>query len=248
MGEPVYSEVIALTSACDRDLGNPVLWFEPDGYPSSLALCIIDSIYSTGAHYSSVTKIVHRYRTYRSERGGDANTDGVDELRATVDDLGGPDKWATAIGNRRPTSTAENAPLKSVAIAEIVALLASLGIKTAADLRAAANDGGLEAAKDAWQSTPGQRSGITWEYALMLAGVPGVKADRMVTRYVTRAVGVPEDGLAPVDAARLVKQAADLKGWNVTHLDHAIWRYESGRPVNRDGDPDDTKTPDDPSS
>ena len=30
----------------------------------------------------------------------------------------------------------------------------------------------------------GQRSGITWEYALMLAQIPGVNADCMVVRYV----------------------------------------------------------------
>ena len=34
-----------LAAACERDLGNPDLWFEPDGYPHPLALCIIDSIY-----------------------------------------------------------------------------------------------------------------------------------------------------------------------------------------------------------
>jgi hypothetical protein len=219
------------------------LWFEPDGYPSSLALCIIDSIYSTGAHYSSVRKIVDRYRSYRVQQGGNADTDGVDELRATIDELGGPDPWATTIGNRRPTSTRDNAPLKSVAVAEIVDAFSSLGINTAADLRAAATDRALGAAKDAWRSVPGQRSGITWEYALMLARVPGVKADRMITRYVARAIGVSIDRLDRIDAAQLVKQAAESKGWNVIHLDHAIWRHESGRPVNRDGDPDDTEPP-----
>jgi hypothetical protein len=60
VGEPESSEVTALAAACERDLGNPALRFEPDGYPSSLALCIIDSIYSTGAHHSSVRKIVGR--------------------------------------------------------------------------------------------------------------------------------------------------------------------------------------------
>ncbi len=102
-----------LVAACERDLGNPDLWFRPDGYPGSLALCIIDSIYSTGAHYSSVRNVIERYRAYRAERGGNGDTDGIDDLHATIKDLGGPDRWATAIGNRRPTSTAANAPLKS---------------------------------------------------------------------------------------------------------------------------------------
>jgi hypothetical protein len=59
-GRARIKQVTALAAACERDLGNPALRFEPDGYPSSLALCIIDSIYSTGAHHSSVRKIVGR--------------------------------------------------------------------------------------------------------------------------------------------------------------------------------------------
>jgi len=73
----------------------------------------------------------------------------------------------------------------------------------------------------------------------MLAQVPGVKADRMVIRYVARAIRVNEASLRPADAARLVKQVAAIKAWDVIHLDHAIWRYESGRPFNREGDPED---------
>ncbi|HYB38425.1 MAG TPA: hypothetical protein VEF72_23670 [Mycobacterium sp.] len=81
----------------------------------------------------------------------------------------------------------------------------------------------------------------------MLARVPGVKADRMVIRYVARAIAVPEDRLSRIEAAQLVKQVAELKGWDLIHLDHAIWRYESGRPFNRDGEPEDLPPPEDPS-
>jgi hypothetical protein len=40
-----------------------------------LALCIIDSIYSTGARYSSVVHVVGRYREYRTAQGGNPDTD-----------------------------------------------------------------------------------------------------------------------------------------------------------------------------
>jgi hypothetical protein len=40
-----------------------------------LALCIIDSIYSTGARYSSVVNVVGRYREYRTAQGGNPDTD-----------------------------------------------------------------------------------------------------------------------------------------------------------------------------
>jgi hypothetical protein len=226
------SRVNMLLAACERDLGNPDLWFKPDGYPESLALCIVDSIYSTGARYSSVLNVAKRYREYRFDQGGNPDTDGADELRATIDELGGPDPWATRIGNRRPTSTAKGAPLKAEAIRQIAAALPSLGIRSAANLRAAADAEKLDPIKAAWRLAPGQRSGITWNYALMLARIPGVKADRMVIRYVADAIGKKQDPPTPKEASELVKQVAELKGWDLIYLDHAIWRKQSRRPVN----------------
>lgn len=236
MDEP-NDESDPLGEACDRDLGDPDLWYDPDGYPGSLALCIIDSIYSTGAHYSSVVNVVRRYRDDRTSRGGDANNDGAAELLANFDDHGGSDRWASAIGNRRPTSTKPGAPLKAAAIVQIAKKLSELGIPTTGALRAAAADGRLADAKAAWTATPGQSTGITWEYALMLAGVPGVKADRMVVRYVARALGRDPSGVSASEAATLVRELAERRNWGAIRTDHAIWRFESGRPVNREGDP-----------
>ncbi len=59
-----------LAKRCDSDLGDPDLWFRPDGYPHSLALCIIDSIASTGAHYNSVKNLLRHYIEYRQAQGG----------------------------------------------------------------------------------------------------------------------------------------------------------------------------------
>lgn len=229
------TNVEPLSTACTRDLGDPDLWIQPDGYRESLALCIIDSIYSTGAHYSQVVNIVRRYRAYRSARGGDADSDGMPQLLRTMNELGGVQTWSEQIGNRRPTSTHPGAPLKAEAIRQVAESLQSLDLRTTADVRAAAADDGLAAAKQAWTSAPGQRSGLTWEYALMLAGVPGVKADRMVSRYVARAINQVE--VTANEAADLVRAVAERHEWDVIRTDHAIWRFESGRPVNRDGDP-----------
>jgi hypothetical protein len=226
-----------LLATCTRDLGDPDLWITPDGYPNSLALCLIDSIYSTGAHYTSVLNIVRNYRAYRTNQGADANYDGAPELLTTIGELGGPDGWASRIGNRRPTSTARGAPLKSAAIAAAAETLVELGIANTTELRTAATNGQIDAVKQAWRRVPGQRSGLTWEYALMLAQIPGVKADRMVIRYTARAIGVSEAQLPAKRANELVRQVAEVKGWNIIHTDHAIWRFESGRQVSRETDP-----------
>lgn len=227
----------ALQVACDRDLGDSTLWYQPDGYPDSLALCIIDAIYSTGAHYSSVVNVVGRYREHRTNQGWNPDADGATELLAHIDELGGVDRWAGEIGNRRPTSTAKDAPLKAEAIRQVAEGLLAINLRTAGDLRTAADGDALDAAKRVWTSVPGQRSGITWEYGLMLAGVPGVKADRMVVRYVARAIGKPVADVSPVEAGHLVKRLATRNGWDAIRTDHAIWRFESGRPVNDDGEP-----------
>ena len=62
----------------------------------------------------------------------------------------------------------------------------------------------------------------------MLCGVPGVKADRMVVGYVGRVV---EQEVSGERARELVGGVARKLETNELHLDHAIWRHESGRAV-----------------
>ncbi len=222
------SDVAALMSACLK-LGDPALWFRPLRYPDGLALCIIDSIQSTGAHYASVVNIVNRYR---AERGDAAKTDGTAELLRTFEEHGGADGWAASIGNRKPASTKAGAPLKAAIVERVARALHDAGIRTTHDLREHAslepgNEGRRASTKKLWTSIEAQRSGITWEYALMLAGLPGVKADRMVLRFVAEATG--RNDVTPESAAKLVRDAAKQMDVSATDLDHAIWRSASGR-------------------
>jgi hypothetical protein len=127
----------------------------------------------------------------------------------------------------RSTEGGDHRPLTTV--------LPEHGVRTTRNLRTAATKPGiLKDVERAWRATPGQRSGITWDCALMLAQIPGVKADRVVIRYVARAIGVPPEKLSPQRAAQLVTRVAEVKDWKTIHLDHAIWRFESGRPFQND--------------
>ena len=102
------------------------------GYPSSLALCVIDAIQSTGPHYASVMNVVSRYRGYRLGQGGNADTDGAQALLTTFDELNGPematDGWADTIGNQNRTYQRKQAPLKSVSIRQAAQRLAEAGV------------------------------------------------------------------------------------------------------------------------
>ncbi|MDV3124785.1 heme peroxidase [Mycobacterium sp. 21AC1] len=226
----MHADVELLRAACERDLGDPTRWFESTGHPNSLALCVLDAIYSPGARRATVDKVIARYRGYRAAQASDADTDGLGELLATIAELGGPDPWATQIGNRRPTSTAAGAPLRSVAVASVAHALVALGIRTAEELRAVAADQlGREQARVVWCAAPGQRSGFTWDYTLMLAQIPGTTAEQTVVGYVAREVSE----ISATRAAELVRDVADANGWNAVALEHAIWRFESGRPHQR---------------
>ncbi len=199
----------------------------PAGYRDSLALCVVDSVQSTGVTYSSVESVVGRYRAYRREQAGDPNTDGVPELLTTFDELSGPDGWAQRIGNRNRTSTHAGAPLKGAAIRDAALALTAEGINTAASLREAAEDAGrLACVEAAWRAVPGQRSGITWHYVQMLAGIPGVKPDRMICRFVADALGMPRRAVTTGFALRTLTAAAAEMGMSPTDLDHGVWQWQ----------------------
>lgn len=249
-------ELDVLIAACERDLGDHALWFSPDGYPASLALCLIDSVFSIGVKYQGVANLVKRYRTYRVTQTGNADADGVLELMGTFEHLGDAEGWAAKLQNNQRTST-RSGILKSEAVLREAHVLAKHGVWTSRDLRAARQAGRLPEIKSEWQSVPGQRSGISWSYFLMLArvlpgdgdtdtradhplptgldsdpdeAISGVKPDRMIKRYVASTIGVAETALGDRKAASLVKAAAEAQGWDVIALDHAVWRFQSGRP------------------
>jgi hypothetical protein len=117
-------------------LGEPSLWAEPDGYPDSLALCAIDSVYSLQSHYTATVNVLDRYRAYRREQGGEPGADGVPELLTAIQEVGGPTAAADGLFRNRA-----NAPgtrrLKSEALAEAVARLADVGVETTTHLRSA---------------------------------------------------------------------------------------------------------------
>lgn len=225
-----------LSALVVAELGtNGQRWFTPDGY-DGLALCILDSIYSTGNRYSTVLRMIANYCKARHEEGCDPYSDGPSDLLSAAERWGATDGFVAQTGYRWRVSTQSGAPFKAAAALGAAQVLQRADLETVLDVRAALTDrAGQEASpiKKGWIKLPGQRSGLTWTYFLMLAGVPGVKADRMVIRYVSRALGRKAD---PHEAALLVAAVADRHGLSQAKLDHAIWRKESGRAIFTDGE------------
>jgi hypothetical protein len=234
-GSAEKGDLSILRAVVDADLGaDDQRWFAPDGY-AGVALCILDSIYSTGNRYSSVVRMIANYRKARQEQGGDPESDGPGDLLAAADRWRGTDGFITKTGYKWRVSTKPSAPFKAAAALGAARILDRAGLAAVADVRDALTDPLKQeesAAMNGWLGLPGQRSGLTWTYFLMLAGVPGVKAGRMVVRYVSRALG---HEVGAVEAATLVSTLADSQRLSRTKLDHAIWRKESGRDVFIDG-------------
>lgn len=69
-------------------------WTDPAGYRDSLAMCVLDSIFSLRASYASTVHVLARYRGVRRAAGADPNRDGLADLIAAVEVAGGVDAAA----------------------------------------------------------------------------------------------------------------------------------------------------------
>jgi len=87
----------------------------------------------------------------------------------------------------------------------------------------------MKAVETAWLGVPGQRSGITWHYVQMLAGIPGIKPDRMITRFVADTLGLPRKSVKPHFALEALMATAHEMGLPPTDLDHGIWQWQRRR-------------------
>ena len=224
----------ALTQECRSLFGDTSHWITADGYTNSLALAIIDSIYSTGSHYQSVVNVVNKYREYRHAQGADADRDGTEELLATFHEAGGSAQWAELVDNRKPAHTRPDAPLKAAVIQQAATALHELGIRTRDDVHAAhAKDHWFSELKKTWLRLPSQSSGVTFNYFLILSGFQSVKPDRMVIRCVEEHAGLRGKDITPMQAAELIAQVAAQYPTEPRMLDHVIWRHVSGRDIFR---------------
>ena len=200
-------------------LGDPEAWLRPPGYPDSLALCLLDSVWSLGANYDyHVVRVLNRYRSLRGHR---AATDTATDLIQSVETCGGPDGFAHEMCNRQLTST-RGGVLKAEAVYRAARIMADAGIETPLQLRAH-----VDRVSVPWRTLPGQRSSATgWRYLLLLAGASEAKPDRMILRFISNALDRP---CTPDEAHALLLAAAARVDVPLPALDHRIWLFQSGR-------------------
>jgi hypothetical protein len=174
-----------------------------------------------------------RYRAARLAGGGDPDTDRPADVRRFIEACGGAEAFAALVGNRQRTSTT-NGILKAEAVLREARILEDEGVELPADLTGASPER-LDHLRQRWSTVAGQGSGVSWRAFSLLVGLPEVKPDRMIRRFVAAALGRPRETAVSVDEARdLVLGAAARLGISPRALDSAIWSYQSRPKAERD--------------
>ena len=208
-------------------LGPPDAWGAQTTY-ASVPVAAIDSVWSLGVQYQGVLNVIERLRAHARSHGVELDSMTTSAFLDLVDETGGPDALAEHVENRQRTS-ARSGILKAEAIYREAVMLRAEGIELPGDVTGARPEV-LRTLERRWRyEVPGQASGLSWEYFLMLLDLPGVKADRMVCRFVATALGQPESAVSQGYAAELVYAAADELGVDARHLDFNIWNYQRGQ-------------------
>lgn len=213
------TETEKLEKAITRELGDPQSWGLPVEFPDSLALCVLNSVYSLRATSTSGQGVLSRYRAVSSSADSDSGPD----LVARMDAAGGPEQFATEVLKNR-SKLPGTSRLRTVGIYEALTGLArDASVTTTADLREATV---RPEVKRVWSSVRGLGP-LSWSYLLMNAGVDDeVKPDVMVQRFMNRALGA-DDKLPATEIKPLMRLVAANLGVSPRALDRAVWLYES---------------------
>jgi hypothetical protein len=211
---------------------------EQTRYWASLPLCVIDSVWSIQAKYETqVLPLIDRFcRSHNPQwdgqdharRSGSGPT--IKEFVDILDNrLAQGATYDTLFSNRQRTSS-WGGILKAEAVHRFAKALLDSGINRYSDVKRQRK---LAEAEHRIISIPGQRSGLTFTYFLMLSGETNyVKGDTHIRRFVSDALSIDQHRLVDQNqAAMLLTQAAtrlaiDNPGLTPLKLDFAVWNYQ----------------------
>lgn len=200
-----------------------------------LSLCVLDAVFSINANYATTSRTTRGYAALAglepvvapaSEVAAGLHTATEQRLPDFVSDEGGhdPETFASRLDNRQLTST-RSGIRKAEAVQRYARVLVDHQVETLADIGGLLAD--LEQTKSvegALSKVPGHGSGVRVSYLWMLAGDDThMKADRMVVRWVSQALGRT---VAGAEAEPLIIETAAALGVTPWVLDHAVWNAE----------------------
>lgn len=229
----IYQQLIYNKCIAELNLASANL--SPEYYYDSLPQCIIDAVYSIDVNYSSTRNTVIRYcgatRVNRlSAIAGSPSDihkvkDLIDHIDSCTDGLFGA---IQLFGNKQKTST-KSGILKAEAVRRFAETLLNNEINTISDIRSAsASD--IARIEAQIKTIPGQKSGISFSYFLMLSGDDNhMKIDRWLLRFVGDALGMANYNNMSQAYTDLLVVCSELKTiypeLTPRLLDHTIWNY-----------------------
>jgi hypothetical protein len=138
---------------------------------ASLPLCAIDAVFSIGVRYTATRSTVVRWAQsqipqWAIDRRLSAENRSVSEFIAALGTATADELASGPFGNRQRTSS-RNGILKAEAVRQFAMALRSAGIERFADI---GDENKLLLAESTIRQIPGQKSGISFDYFLLLAG------------------------------------------------------------------------------
>jgi hypothetical protein len=215
----------AVATHCRRSLRLGGARLPDEYFYRSLSLCVIDAVFSIGVRYEGVKNVVARYREHA--RMGVPNGRDSEPLTALITRMNenGPEWFAENVFRNRQRTSTRSGILKSDAVLRFARVLAAHGVSHR-DVLSLAD---LEAIENAVRRIPGQRSGISFQYFLMLAGDDDlIKPDRMIQRFLTSAIGrfVRVDDCRQLIIGALSFLRPDHPHLTPRLLDWLIWNHQ----------------------
>lgn len=227
-------EVICEQIRKDIDLDNAFL---SDSYfYSSLSLCVIDAVFSIGVRYSSVKNTVANYADYfglKMHRSREENSypssleqNSLKTLISEIDQLTVEKFTERVFKNRQRTST-RSGILKTEAVYQFASVLLCNEVNTFDDIKHLYSN--AETIGRDIRKITGQKSGISYDYFLMLAGNDNlIKPDRMINRYFNKLTDetLTQNSLLDIltGCSSILKESHPTLSPRI--LDHEIWKFQ----------------------
>ena len=105
---PEEVDIAPLVRACEERLNPRDEWKPFEGYSQSLAISVLDAIWSINLRYPVARGVIGRYRSARRWQGN-PDEDGLPDLLAVYDRLNGVDSFIEEVGTRNRVSTKPDA-------------------------------------------------------------------------------------------------------------------------------------------
>lgn len=196
---------------------------------SCIPLCIIDSVYSIGVRYEGVKNVISRACQWLEiPKQHQPNQPASLTTTAFVQKLlkHSPEYLAKNVFKNSQRTSPTNGILKADAVCRFASVVTKYHVETLSDVYRIANNSSFDAEI---KKIPGQTSGISTKYFLMLAGSSDlIKPDRMIVRFLEntlqRKVHISECQHIISEVCKLIKQSHHYMTPKI--LDNVIWQYQ----------------------